>query len=279
MSIIASFFVLSGILLSLFVYLDTKKNKQSMPVMDIVWPLTMLWASWIGFAAYLSFGREKASMKDIDSMSVKAKDMSTMSKNSMKKNSMDMDSMDTDSMDKSKANMNAMDKSKASKMDMDSMDTGSMDMGAMQINSTAKPRWQGISLSTLHCGAGCTLADIIGESLASVMGLALISGWVLDYALALLIGVYFQYMAIQQMGRMQPQQAIAKALKVDFLSLSAWQVGMYGFMAIYLAFSAGGAGRLSFDFWFAMQIAMLAGFFVAYPMNQWLIHKGIKHAM
>ena len=238
MTIIAGFFIISGVLLSIFVYLDTQKHKQAMSVMNIVWPLTMLWASWLGFAAYLSFGREKGSMPNMN--------MGTM----------DMDAMPN--MDNG-----AMDKSGASKMKM----------------ASTKPTWQGISLSTLHCGAGCTLADIIGESLASVIGLGLISGWVLDYALALLIGVYFQYMAIQQMGRMQPKDAITKAIKVDFLSLSAWQVGMYGFMGLYLAVLAGGASRLSFEFWFAMQIAMLAGFVVGYPMNKWLIHKGIKHAM
>jgi hypothetical protein len=26
-----------------------------------------------------------------------------------------------------------------------------------------RPRWQSVVLSTLHCGAGCTLADIVGE--------------------------------------------------------------------------------------------------------------------
>jgi len=144
----------------------------------------------------------------------------------------------------------------------------------------ANPRWQGIALSTLHCGAGCTIADIIGESLASVFGLRLIEGWILDYFLALLIGIYFQYMAIQQMGRMEPKQAILKAFKVDVFSLSAWQVGMYGCMGIYMTyFVVGTPDRLSFGFWFAMQIAMLAGFAVSYPMNKLLIRVGIKHAM
>jgi hypothetical protein len=32
-------------------------------------------------------------------------------------------------------------------------------------------------------------------------------------------------------------------------------------------------------FWFMMQIAMLFGFLTAYPMNWWLIRKGIKEAM
>jgi hypothetical protein len=32
-------------------------------------------------------------------------------------------------------------------------------------------------------------------------------------------------------------------------------------------------------FWFMMQIAMIAGFLTSYPVNCWLIHKGIKESM
>jgi hypothetical protein len=35
----------------------------------------------------------------------------------------------------------------------------------------------------------------------------------------------------------------------------------------------------SVEFWFMMQIAMLAGFVTAYPVNWWLIRRGIKEAM
>ena len=29
-------------------------------------------------------------------------------------------------------------------------------------------------------------------------------------------------------------------------------------------------------FWFMMQIAMIAGFLTSYPVNRWLVRKGIK---
>lgn len=32
-------------------------------------------------------------------------------------------------------------------------------------------------------------------------------------------------------------------------------------------------------FWFMMQIAMLVGFATSYPVNKWLLRKGIKEAM
>lgn len=35
----------------------------------------------------------------------------------------------------------------------------------------------------------------------------------------------------------------------------------------------------STEFWFAMQIAMVAGFITSYPVNWWLIRKGLKERM
>ncbi len=223
MNIIAFFFVISGIVISVLVYIDIKKHRQPMHIMEIVWPLTMLWASWIGLLAYLSFGRQKSNMKDMNM------DMP------MNHNSMIMDG------------------------------TG-----------TKKLKWESITLSTLHCGAGCVLADIIGETLSGILGLSMLVGWTLDYILALIFGVYFQYMAIKEMGNSTIKMAINKAVKSDFLSLTAWQIGMYGFMY----FAHGGIiNRASFDFWFIMQLAMMTGFITSYPMNMLLIKIGFKHAM
>ena len=48
------------------------------------------------------------------------------------------------------------------KMDMSGMKDMNMDM-SMGDMSMKRPHWQSVALSALHCGAGCTLADIIGE--------------------------------------------------------------------------------------------------------------------
>ncbi|MEO7054658.1 MAG: DUF4396 domain-containing protein [Rhizomicrobium sp.] len=38
-------------------------------------------------------------------------------------------------------------------------------------------------------------------------------------------------------------------------------------------------GPLTPTFWFVMSMALLAGFIVAYPINWWLVAKGLKHGM
>lgn len=147
-----------------------------------------------------------------------------------------------------------------------------------------RPRWQPVVLSTLHCGAGCTLADIVGEWFlffvpVAIGGSILAGTWVVDYLLALAFGIGFQYAAIRGMERTLPRgEAIRRAAKADILSLTAWQAGMYGWMAVAIFALNGGEAmpRTSFVFWFTMQVAMACGFLVALPVNILLIRAGIK---
>lgn len=165
---------------------------------------------------------------------------------------------------------------------MEGMD-GMSDMPGMK----GRPRWQSVVLSTLHCGAGCTLADIVGEWFlffvpVAIGGSILAGTWVVDYLLALAFGIGFQYAAIRGMERTLPRgEAIRRAAKADILSLTAWQAGMYGWMAVAIfALNDGEAmPRTSFVFWFSMQVAMACGFLVALPVNILLIRAGIKKGM
>jgi hypothetical protein len=148
-----------------------------------------------------------------------------------------------------------------------------------------------------HCGAGCTLGDICAEWLAfgfpaiaialgwqSIFAEKIFAVWVFDYFLAYIFGIVFQYATIAPRRHLGFAQGIWAAVKADTLSLTAWQVGMYGFMALTYFYFFGvliGAklGVNSVEFWFMMQIAMWCGFATSYPVNWWLIEKGLKAKM
>lgn len=148
-----------------------------------------------------------------------------------------------------------------------------------------------------HCGAGCTLGDIIAEwsaffvpSIAVALGWKSLFGekmfavWILDFLVAFAIGIAFQYFAIKPMRDLSVGAGIKQALKADIASITSWQVGMYGGMAaIQFAWFRPRYGMIapvnSPEFWFAMQLAMLAGFCTAYPVNWMLIRAGVKEAM
>ena len=148
-----------------------------------------------------------------------------------------------------------------------------------------------------HCGSCCALGDIAAEWLAFAMpGIAVWLGWptifsdkmfavwVLDYIFAFCLGIVFQYFTIAPMRDLSFWPGIAAAVKADTLSLTAWQIGMYAFMAfaqLYLFRRLFGV-RLEVDspeFWFMMQIAMICGWLTSYPVNWWLLRTGIKEAM
>lgn len=148
-----------------------------------------------------------------------------------------------------------------------------------------------------HCGAGCTLGDIVAEGavvaapmIATWFGYGTLFGhemfavWVPDFLLAFLFGIVFQYFSIVPMRNLSPGEGIVAAVKADIASISAWQVSMYGGMAAiqfgwFLPAYGGLADALRPEFWLAMQIAMLAGFCTSYPVNWLLVRSGLKEAM
>ncbi len=154
-----------------------------------------------------------------------------------------------------------------------------------------------VANGTLHCGSGCTLGDICAEWLVfavpaiavafgwqSIFSERIFAVWVVDYIFAYLFGIFFQYFTIAPMRGLSFGQGIVAAIKADTISLTAWQVGMYGFMAIayFVVFRRGFGVPLMTDtveFWFMMQIAMLFGFLTAYPVNWWLLRVGLKEPM
>ncbi|MEG1587537.1 MAG: DUF4396 domain-containing protein [Bacteroidales bacterium] len=163
-----------------------------------------------------------------------------------------------------------------------------MNMGASMsgMNMTSdKPLWERVALSSLHCGAGCVLADLIGETLGfylfrQITGWSIVWQWILDYFFALMIGAFFQYAVIHKMVHLSKPAAFWKALKIDFLSLTGWQTGMYGFMYIVFFVSPGIVFTANeMIFWWIMQLAMLSGFIIAYPINWVLIKSGYKPSM
>jgi Sec-independent protein secretion pathway component TatC len=112
----------------------------------------------------------------------------------------------------------------------------------------------------------------------------LFAAWVLDFILAFIAGIFFQYFAIAPMRNLPPRQGIVAALKADSLSLTAWQIGMYGVMALlqYKVFKPLLGSHVTAaqpEFWLAMQWAMIGGFITSYPVNWWLIRARIKEAM
>ena len=214
--------LLIGLACAVAIAIDVLRHPQHMAIMNLVWPVTALYAGPIALWGYFRYGRQSpVSMK------------------------------------------------------------------------TDPPFAVSVGKGATHCGAGCTLGDIIAEWLGyffpaiavwfgwqTLFADKIFAIWIVDFVFAFLIGIVFQYFAIVPMRGLSFGKGVIAALKADTLSLTAWQIGMYGFMAFAQFYLFGTRLEVNkVEFWFVMQIAMLCGFITSYPVNWWLIEAGIKERM
>lgn len=237
--IVSTVFVCLGLTCALVIAADVLRHPQHMWIMNIVWPVTALFGTIWIIWQYFKYGR-LATYEQAHS---------------------------------------------------------AMKRGEEPPNKRFTPFAVMVSNGTLHCGSGCTLGDICAEWLVfavpavavafgwgSIFSEKIFAVWVVDYLFAYVFGIVFQYFTIAPMRGLSFWGGLLAAVKADTLSLTAWQIGMYGFMAVaYFGIFRYGFGlRLqtnSFEFWFMMQIAMICGFVISYPVNWWLLQSGIKEKM
>ena len=151
----------------------------------------------------------------------------------------------------------------------------------------SRPWWVMMAIEVSHCGSGCALGDVISEFVVfaaalSIAGLTLGAEYVGDYVLALILGIIFQYFAIAPMRGLGVKDGLTAAAKADFISLTAFEIGLFGWMAIMTFVLFPAPHELmpnSAAFWLLMQIGMIIGYFTSWPANVWLIKRGIKVPM
>ncbi|HEY2795184.1 MAG TPA: DUF4396 domain-containing protein [Micromonosporaceae bacterium] len=149
-----------------------------------------------------------------------------------------------------------------------------------------RPYWVSMAIETSHCGAGCTLGDVVSEWIVFAFGFA-VAGSVLaaeyigDYVLALAFGILFQFFAIAPMRGLGVRDGLRAAAKADVISLTAFEIGLFGWMAVaFVLFPASNPVMPnSAAFWLLMQIGMIIGFATSWPANMWLVRRGIKVPM
>lgn len=181
---------------------------------------------------------------------------------------------------------------KYGRADKPTMDMGGMDMssghacGQMTPKSDAAkkpaPMWVKVFVSCTHCGAGCGAADVLSENFIFYLnitfwGLRLYAAFIIDYILALIFGIVFQYLNIHPMRPdLTKAQAWWNAVKADVSSLTTFQIGMYGWISLIHFCTNIPLDANTFTFWFMMQIGLTVGLLTAFPMNYILIKYGVK---
>jgi hypothetical protein len=154
----------------------------------------------------------------------------------------------------------------------------------MHAAHSGRPFWKSVFVSTTHCAAGCVIGDIIGAPIVfwagwTLFGSRLYAEFLVLFVLAYIFGIAFQYLPIRAMRRISRRDALGETIKADTLALTAFEIGLFAWMAfIYFQFVPR-SELTSPTYWFMMQIGMVLGFIVSFPANWYLVRAGVKPGM
>jgi hypothetical protein len=141
--------------------------------------------------------------------------------------------------------------------------------GEQSLNRTA------IS-ATLHCLTGCAIGEVLGMVLSTWWGWSNTGSIVLSVALAFVFGYALTMLPLLR-AKLSARHALPLAFASDTLSIGTMEViDSLIVIAIPGAMAAGVGDPL---FWGSLAFALFIAFWVAVPVNRWLLARGKGHAV
>ena len=128
--------------------------------------------------------------------------------------------------------------------------------------------------ATLHCLLGCGIGEVVGVIIGTALLMTTINTMILAVSLGFVFGFILGIRPLLKaefnFKRAFQTVLIAEGLSIAVMEATEVLVQVYtpGVME---------SGLTSWIFWGGMFLAMTAGFIAAYPVNYYLIGKGIRH--
>ncbi len=141
-------------------------------------------------------------------------------------------------------------------------------------------RWRQVFGSTMHCVAGDGVGILAGAVIESYLALSQPMGIALEYVLGFGFGwTIFQALFMRSVFGGSYRKSLRKTFLAEFFSMNILMAAMLPVVAFgRLAIGTILVPRMP-EFWFVMSMALLVGFVAAFPMNWWLVARGLKHGM
>ena len=130
--------------------------------------------------------------------------------------------------------------------------------------------------ATLHCLTGCATGEIAGLIIGEMLGWSSLATIVLAVTLAFIFGYSLSMLSLLR-AKIALAVALPTVLAADTLSITVMEIVDNAVM--YVVPGAMEAGIVNPVFWLALSLALTAAFFVAYPVNKYLLNKGKGHAL
>jgi len=144
-----------------------------------------------------------------------------------------------------------------------------------------KPLWKQAVGSTVHCVAGDATGIILAAVIAALFGLPMWMDLMIEYVAGFAFGLFiFQALFMKGVMGGSYWANVRRSFLPEFISMNAMMAGMAPVMAFLMM---GRDMRAMWPgeplFWLVMSLGVTVGFAVAYPVNAWLVHSGLKHGL
>ena len=144
-----------------------------------------------------------------------------------------------------------------------------------------KPLWkQGVG-STVHCVAGDATGIIVAAVVVALIGLPMWLDLFVEYAAGFLFGLLiFQALFMRKTMGGTYGANVARSFLPELISMNCMMGGMAPVMVLLMM---GRDMRAMWPgeplFWTVMSLGVVAGFAIAYPVNVWMVARGMKHGL
>lgn len=140
-------------------------------------------------------------------------------------------------------------------------------------------KWKQAVGSLIHCVAGDATAIIVMAVILSFFEIPNGTETVIEYIAAYLFGLFiFQALFMRSMFPTY-LQAVRKTIFAETVSMNMVMTGMFPIIVMGKALYPQSSNPGSIYFWGLMSLATMVGFIIAYPINSWMVGRGIKHGM
>jgi hypothetical protein len=144
-----------------------------------------------------------------------------------------------------------------------------------------KPLWKQAMGSTIHCVAGDATGIILAATITALLGFPMWVDLIVEYAAGFAFGLLvFQALFMKDMMGGSYGKALRMSFMPEWLSMNMVMAGMIPVMVAGMMgrdMRAMEPGQLVY--WGVMSAGVIVGFATAYPVNWWLVAKGLKHGM
>jgi Domain of unknown function (DUF4396) len=130
--------------------------------------------------------------------------------------------------------------------------------------------------ATVHCLTGCGIGEVLGLGGATLLGLGNAASIVLGIVLAFVFGYGLTFVPLLRAG-MPLLRATGITFAAETISITTMEI--VDNLVVLAVPGAMDAGLGDILFWGSLALSLALAFVAAFPVNRWLINRGLGHAV